>query len=195
MKNFLFLFLTAKFRLQLSLGLLRNQNHMSWRIFHRVRLNIEKKSFWHCVKIGEIVLFLWRSLDSNQRCSVNSFALPQPHNHAVRKIPKQPIREIRAMRNPSCHQSRDVRRPWTWDRSCCSCFKCHSWRRFVLLNHQTLSCHELDYFFFIDSCAFGSNKYFLLCGLGGIISCGSTHTMVRNYSPTQKTNLSRTLFH
>ena len=31
-----------------------------------------------------------------------------------------------------------------------------------------------------DSCAFGSNKYFLLCGLGGIISCGSTHTMVSN---------------
>ncbi|KAH8279158.1 hypothetical protein KR026_002768 [Drosophila bipectinata] len=29
-----------------------------------------------------------------------------------------------------------------------------------------------------DSCEFGSNKYFLLCGLGGIISCGSTHTMV-----------------
>lgn len=29
-----------------------------------------------------------------------------------------------------------------------------------------------------DSCAFGSNKYFLLCGLGGIISCGTTHTMV-----------------
>jgi len=29
-----------------------------------------------------------------------------------------------------------------------------------------------------DSCAFGSTKYFVLCGLGGIISCGSTHTMV-----------------
>jgi solute carrier family 25 phosphate transporter 3 len=29
-----------------------------------------------------------------------------------------------------------------------------------------------------DSCAFGSTKYFLLCGLGGIVSCGSTHTMV-----------------
>ncbi|EDW48680.1 phosphate carrier protein, mitochondrial [Drosophila sechellia] len=29
-----------------------------------------------------------------------------------------------------------------------------------------------------DSCEFGSNHYFLLCGLGGIISCGSTHTMV-----------------
>uniref|UniRef100_D3TS16 Phosphate carrier protein, mitochondrial n=1 Tax=Glossina morsitans morsitans TaxID=37546 RepID=D3TS16_GLOMM len=29
-----------------------------------------------------------------------------------------------------------------------------------------------------DSCEFGSNKFFLLCGLGGIISCGSTHTMV-----------------
>lgn len=23
-----------------------------------------------------------------------------------------------------------------------------------------------------DSCAFGSTKYFLLCGVGGIISCG-----------------------
>lgn len=31
---------------------------------------------------------------------------------------------------------------------------------------------------FLDSCAFGSNKYFLLCGIGGIISCGTTHTMV-----------------
>ncbi|KAI5729636.1 hypothetical protein M8J76_004818 [Diaphorina citri] len=29
-----------------------------------------------------------------------------------------------------------------------------------------------------DSCAFGSLKYFLLCGMGGIISCGSTHTLI-----------------
>ncbi|XP_054007432.1 phosphate carrier protein, mitochondrial [Hylaeus anthracinus] len=29
-----------------------------------------------------------------------------------------------------------------------------------------------------DSCEFGSNKYFLLCGLGGILSCGITHTMI-----------------
>lgn len=29
-----------------------------------------------------------------------------------------------------------------------------------------------------DSCEFGSTKYFLLCGLGGIISCGSTHTLL-----------------
>lgn len=29
-----------------------------------------------------------------------------------------------------------------------------------------------------DSCEFGSTQYFLLCGLGGIISCGTTHTMV-----------------
>lgn len=29
-----------------------------------------------------------------------------------------------------------------------------------------------------DSCEFGSNKYFALCGLGGILSCGITHTMV-----------------
>lgn len=29
-----------------------------------------------------------------------------------------------------------------------------------------------------DSCEFGSAKYFALCGLGGLISCGSTHTMV-----------------
>ena len=27
-----------------------------------------------------------------------------------------------------------------------------------------------------DSCAYGSPKFFLLCGLGGIISCGTTHT-------------------
>lgn len=25
---------------------------------------------------------------------------------------------------------------------------------------------------------FGSTKYFMLCGLGGILSCGTTHTMV-----------------
>jgi len=29
-----------------------------------------------------------------------------------------------------------------------------------------------------DSCAFGSNKYYALCGLGGILSCGITHTAV-----------------
>ncbi|XP_050527500.1 phosphate carrier protein, mitochondrial-like [Daktulosphaira vitifoliae] len=29
-----------------------------------------------------------------------------------------------------------------------------------------------------ESCAFGSSKYFALCGLGGILSCGLTHTMV-----------------
>lgn len=29
-----------------------------------------------------------------------------------------------------------------------------------------------------DSCEFGSTKYFALCGLGGILSCGITHTMV-----------------
>lgn len=29
-----------------------------------------------------------------------------------------------------------------------------------------------------DACEFGSNHYFFLCGLGGILSCGSTHTFV-----------------
>ncbi|KAJ1530730.1 hypothetical protein ONE63_005586 [Megalurothrips usitatus] len=29
-----------------------------------------------------------------------------------------------------------------------------------------------------DSCEFGSNKYFGLCALGGILSCGITHTMI-----------------
>ena len=28
------------------------------------------------------------------------------------------------------------------------------------------------------SCEFGSNKYFALCGFGGILSCGTTHTAV-----------------
>ncbi|MEQ2241250.1 hypothetical protein ILYODFUR_023484, partial [Ilyodon furcidens] len=29
-----------------------------------------------------------------------------------------------------------------------------------------------------DSCEFGSQKYFVLCGFGGILSCGTTHTAV-----------------
>jgi len=29
-----------------------------------------------------------------------------------------------------------------------------------------------------DSCEFGSRKYFALCGLGGILSCGITHTAI-----------------
>lgn len=29
-----------------------------------------------------------------------------------------------------------------------------------------------------DSCEFGSAKYFALCGVGGILSCGITHTMI-----------------
>ncbi|KPJ12770.1 Phosphate carrier protein, mitochondrial [Papilio machaon] len=29
-----------------------------------------------------------------------------------------------------------------------------------------------------DSCEFASPKYFALCGLGGILSCGITHTAV-----------------
>ncbi|XP_067330419.1 solute carrier family 25 member 3a isoform X2 [Channa argus] len=29
-----------------------------------------------------------------------------------------------------------------------------------------------------DSCDFGSQKYFILCGFGGILSCGTTHTAV-----------------
>lgn len=29
-----------------------------------------------------------------------------------------------------------------------------------------------------DSCEFGSGKYFALCGFGGILSCGITHTAV-----------------
>ncbi|XP_055378559.1 phosphate carrier protein, mitochondrial-like [Condylostylus longicornis] len=29
-----------------------------------------------------------------------------------------------------------------------------------------------------DSCEFGSTKYFVLCSIGGILSCGSTHTLV-----------------
>jgi len=28
------------------------------------------------------------------------------------------------------------------------------------------------------SCEYGSNKYYALCGLGGILSCGLTHTAV-----------------
>uniref|UniRef100_A0A8C5GCZ4 Solute carrier family 25 member 3 n=1 Tax=Gouania willdenowi TaxID=441366 RepID=A0A8C5GCZ4_GOUWI len=39
---------------------------------------------------------------------------------------------------------------------------------------QQLSCLSSEG----DSCEFGSQKYFLLCGFGGILSCGTTHTAV-----------------
>ncbi|CDQ84907.1 unnamed protein product [Oncorhynchus mykiss] len=29
-----------------------------------------------------------------------------------------------------------------------------------------------------DSCEFGSSHYFIMCGIGGILSCGTTHTAV-----------------
>lgn len=29
-----------------------------------------------------------------------------------------------------------------------------------------------------DSCEFGSTKYFALCSIGGVLSCGTTHTFV-----------------
>ena len=29
-----------------------------------------------------------------------------------------------------------------------------------------------------DSCEYGSGKYYALCGFGGILSCGLTHTAV-----------------
>uniref|UniRef100_A0A0A1XT03 Phosphate carrier protein, mitochondrial n=1 Tax=Zeugodacus cucurbitae TaxID=28588 RepID=A0A0A1XT03_ZEUCU len=41
-------------------------------------------------------------------------------------------------------------------------------------NHQIMAAAAVEG----DSCEFGSNTYFALCGLGGIISCGLTHTMV-----------------
>ena len=28
------------------------------------------------------------------------------------------------------------------------------------------------------SCEYASNKFFALCGLGGVVSCGLTHTMI-----------------
>lgn len=41
-----------------------------------------------------------------------------------------------------------------------------------------VNCNIFYFFKYTDSCKFGSNKYFMLCGLGGILSCGITHTMV-----------------
>lgn len=34
------------------------------------------------------------------------------------------------------------------------------------------------WFNFSDSCEFGTLKYYALCGIGGVISCGTTHTAV-----------------
>ena len=39
---------------------------------------------------------------------------------------------------------------------------------------KNLSCIFTDDY----SCEFGSSKYYALCGFGGILSCGITHTAV-----------------
>lgn len=45
---------------------------------------------------------------------------------------------------------------------------------------SSLKKYLLDFFFFNQteqySCDYGSGRFFILCGLGGIISCGTTHT-------------------
>lgn len=45
-----------------------------------------------------------------------------------------------------------------------------------LVRNRTIACANAEVQG--DSCEFGSAKYFALCGLGGVISCGTTHTMV-----------------
>lgn len=46
---------------------------------------------------------------------------------------------------------------------------------FPLLDFLSLSLSPSD----SDvSCEYGSNKYYALCGFGGILSCGLTHTAV-----------------
>ena len=52
-----------------------------------------------------------------------------------------------------------------------------------VLNDQNLCMllYLLMYLYFSEeetSCEFGSTKYFALCGLGGILSCGITHTAI-----------------
>lgn len=45
---------------------------------------------------------------------------------------------------------------------------------------RRLKKYLLDFFFFLQSeeysCDYGSGRFFILCGIGGIISCGTTHT-------------------
>ena len=52
---------------------------------------------------------------------------------------------------------------------------------FVQKFNFILNCYTISILFVIiegDSCEFGSPKYFALCGFGGILSCGLTHTAV-----------------
>ena len=54
---------------------------------------------------------------------------------------------------------------------------------FFNVDHITLCQKSTFWFMFIIlsddiSCEFGSGKYYALCGFGGILSCGITHTAV-----------------
>lgn len=48
----------------------------------------------------------------------------------------------------------------------------------MMINFELINNYFIELLLILDSCEFGSNQYFLLCGLGGILSCGLTHTMV-----------------
>ena len=49
----------------------------------------------------------------------------------------------------------------------------------VIIKHYLYDCHVICFDWPEEtSCEFGSNKYYALCGFGGILSCGITHTAV-----------------
>ena len=41
-----------------------------------------------------------------------------------------------------------------------------------MLDFSLINCHWFEEY----SCEYGSDKYIALCGFGGILSCGLTHT-------------------
>ncbi|KAF7995775.1 hypothetical protein HCN44_006882 [Aphidius gifuensis] len=47
-----------------------------------------------------------------------------------------------------------------------------------MINFKLLNNYFIELLLILDSCEFGSNQCFLLCGLGGVLSCGLTHTMI-----------------
>lgn len=48
----------------------------------------------------------------------------------------------------------------------CVVFYCFVWRSLFAVEEADVSCE------------YGSNKYYALCGFGGVLSCGLTHTAV-----------------
>ena len=50
--------------------------------------------------------------------------------------------------------------------------------KYLMASYKSVYYVSFTFFSEETSCEFGSSKYYALCGFGGILSCGLTHTAV-----------------